>query len=543
MTHSNSTTLITLDKVRYQHPNGQVLFDSLSATIDNRLTGLVGDNGMGKSTLARLMAGVLKPSTGHLSISGKVHYVPQNIQPKTGETVVDLLQIRTPLTALERIEKGSTDPNDFEVLDERWSLRQTAQEALNQFGLQHVTLDTPLQNLSGGEMTQVALIGAFLSEADVLILDEPTNHLDRLQRQRLHQRIRDWSKVLIVISHDVELLNQMARILELTPKGLQSYGGNFAFYQQQKQHEQAVALDDLTHAKLERKKGLQTLQRQKERQQKRQQRATKSAKHINQSKALLDFQKNRSEVFTGKHQAEVKMAQKALNETVQQAEKAVVSEAEYHFFPPETVLDANKQVLRIEHLLFPFGLMPKQTLDLHLMGPQRVGLMGQNGCGKSTLLKLIAGQISSEKATAFDVYVPVAYIDQHARFLQEEQSVLTQVLDKTDLTETEVRLQLAQLALDADKIHLPTRELSGGERIKAALLLAVLQKPTPQLLLLDEPTNHIDYRSQQALIGMLNNYQGALMAASHDLDFLKALNLTHKLVWEPQNCIPILETF
>ncbi len=537
------TTLVTLDRVRYQHANGQNLFDSICATFDRQATGLVGDNGCGKSTLAKIITGDLVPSDGYVSRTGRVFYVPQNIRPQPHATIADLMQIRAELEALARIEQGSVDPHDFELLADRWLLRQNAQDALNQFGLQHVGLTTPLTELSGGEITQIALIGAFISEADYLILDEPTNHLDRRQRRRLQHYIRNWDNGLLVISHDRELLNLMTRTLELTAHGLKSYGGNFDFYLQQKQHEQQLLAAKLEHAKLERKRGLQALQQQKERQQKRQQRAAKAAKQTNQSQALLDFQKNRSQLHTGKLLTQTRDAQTQLDKQVSEAAKGVVKQIDYCFFPPETVLEPHKQVLQIEKLVFPYGLMPEGTLDLHLVGPQRVALLGANGCGKSTLLKMIAGQLAEPQADNFIRYVEPVYLDQHAGLLDARQTVLQQLLAISDLTEAEARQKLAQIALSAQKMELPSGQLSGGERIKAALLLATLQQPAPQLLLLDEPTNHIDYRSKQALIEMLNRYRGALMVASHDLDFLRQLKPTLKLEWYDNNRPPILEIY
>ncbi|WP_319380667.1 ATP-binding cassette domain-containing protein [Thiomicrorhabdus sp.] len=532
------TTLVTLDRVRYQHANGQGLFDTLSETFDRQPTGLVGDNGCGKSTLAKIIAGELAPSDGSVACTGRVFYVPQNIRLQDSETVVDLLQIRAELAALTRIEQGSSDSHDFELLADRWLLREKAQDALNHFGLPHLRLTTPVVKLSGGEITQVALIGAFISEADFLILDEPTNHLDRDQRRHLHQLIRDWKNGLLVISHDRELLNLMERILELSSTGLQSYGGNFDFYLQQKQHEQQVLAEKLERARLDRKKGLQALQQQKERQQKRQNRASKAAKQTNQSKALLDFQKNRSQLHSGKLSAQTRTVQIGLDRRVSEAEQAVIHEADYCFFPLETVLEPHKQVLQIDNLTFPYGLMPKSAFSLHFSGPQRMALTGANGCGKSTLLKMIAGQVSVPEAGRFICYVKTVYIDQHASLLEAEQTVLQQLLMVSNLTETEARQKLAQIALSAQKMDLKSCLLSGGERIKASLLIATLQQPTPKLLLLDEPTNHIDYRSKQALIKMLNQYQGALMIASHDGDFLNALHLTHQLKWKSKGQVP-----
>lgn len=525
------TTLITLDQLGFQHPNGQFLFENLNGKIGHETVGLVGDNGVGKTTLARLIIGDFEPTLGHIHHQGSSYYLAQQIQPSVGQTLADLMAISPILNALQRIEKGSINENDFAIVGRHWDIRHQTQTLLQQYDLAHFDLTTPCNQLSGGELTRVALIGAFLSDADLLILDEPTNHLDIQQRQILFDQIKQWKKGLLVISHDIQLLNQMSRILELSAHGLKSYGGNYDFYQQQKTLEQQALQAKLDHAKQQRKVELQTLQRQHERQQKKQAAGAREGKQANQAKILLDRQKERSQHSTAKLNKQISDTRNELNQNVQQAAQQLAKDTPRYIFPPQTQVAANKHILRLQRLILPYGLMDNKPLNLDITGAQRIALIGPNGCGKSTLLKIIAGQQAAQSGE-LQTLVANAYIDQHATQLQADIGVLEQLKQVSGLNESDARQRLAQIGLTAEKVLIPSRKLSGGERIKAALLCALYRQPAPQLLLLDEPNNHIDLASSQALIGMLNQYQGALIIVSHDMAFLNQLNLSHKLHWQ-----------
>ena len=162
----------------------------------------------------------------------------------------------------------------------------------------------------------------------------------------------------------------------------------------------------------------------------------------------------------------------------------------------------------------------------------RVALRGPNGCGKSTLLKVILGE-TAPRAGSCKVSVTCAYLDQHLSQLDLTQSVMAHLnLSNTPLEEGTLRTRLAQLQLGADKVSLPLAELSGGERLKAALACVLWREHAAQLLLLDEPTNHLDLASVQAIEAALAGFPGALLVVSHDESFLQGLALTHELVWE-----------
>jgi len=178
----------------------------------------------------------------------------------------------------------------------------------------------------------------------------------------------------------------------------------------------------------------------------------------------------------------------------------------------------------------PYGFEPLRTLSLTLSRGQRVALLGPNGCGKSTVLKVLAGQVQTLAGQA-DVHVKTAYLDQHLALLNLECSVLEQLQAlNRQLTESELRTRLAQLGLGAEQVNRPCAQLSGGERLKAAMACVFYAEQPAQLLLLDEPDNHLDLVSLLALENMLNEFTGTLVVTSHDKRFLDAIGITHRLI-------------
>lgn len=200
------------------------------------------------------------------------------------------------------------------------------------------------------------------------------------------------------------------------------------------------------------------------------------------------------------------------------------------FTLPGSEIPEGKQVLVLEELVVPY--VPVSPINWRMDGPMRVALRGPNGCGKSTLLKVMLGETAPVTGTC-KVSVRCAYLDQHLSRLDLSQSVMTHLsLGNTPLEEGALRTRLAQLQLGAEKVALPLAELSGGERLKAALACVLWREAATQLLLLDEPTNHLDLASVQAIEAALADYPGALLVVSHDEAFLAGLKLTHELVWE-----------
>lgn len=219
----------------------------------------------------------------------------------------------------------------------------------------------------------------------------------------------------------------------------------------------------------------------------------------------------------------------ALNAAVSQARERVEDDSPVMFTLPGSRIAEGKQAVVLEDLVLPYVAMP--PVNWRIDGPMRVALRGPNGCGKSTLLKVILRELEPVSGSC-SVSVKTAYLDQHLSQLDLTQSVMTHLnLHDTPLDEGVLRSRLAQLQLGADKVSLPLGELSGGERLKAALACVLWREEAAQLLLLDEPTNHLDLASMRAIEAALADFPGALLVVSHDLAFLDGLKLTHELVW------------
>jgi ATPase subunit of ABC transporter with duplicated ATPase domains len=525
MTHA---VTLTLQGVGFQLPDGRKLFDGLDERFDRRRAGLVGRNGAGKSVLAGILAGTLSPSSGRVLRSGSVFYLPQQIAPQAGQTVGALAGVQQVLDALRRIENGSTAASDFDRVGERWDLRERLAQTLAAFGLAGLPADLPASRLSGGEITRVGIAGALLSDADVLVLDEPSNHLDRDSRQALLDQLHRWPGGLIVVSHDRALLDGMQRIVELSETGLRSYGGGYRFYAEIRAQERTAAVQTLEHRRAEHRREQRQLDRQRERLARRQSRGARDAANANLAPILLGLRKSRSEHSAGRMRARQDAARAVSARRVYEAAAAVGEDREVVLLPP-TAERAPIRIAELRNVVLPHVTGATRRIDLRLLRGQRLAVTGPNGSGKSTLLRLLAGQLAALDGQC-EVGAARICIDQHLSVLDPASSVLDQLLAvNRTADEGRLRTQLALLGLDAGHVVSACACLSGGERVRAAIALALYAERPAQLLLLDEPSNHLDLAATQALEAALRQFDGTLVVASHDAHFLDALGLTHRL--------------
>ncbi|OON64033.1 ABC transporter ATP-binding protein [Massilia sp. KIM] len=524
-----TTTILALERASFILPDGRVLFSDLSEQFDTRRSGLVGRNGAGKSVLARVLAGELAPTSGRCLRQAPVFYLAQHAGQGDAVNVAALAGVGPVLDALARIEAGSTDPADFDAVGEHWDLPQRLAQELARLGLPGLAPDTPASSLSGGQAMRVALAGAALLDPGYLILDEPSNHLDRAARHALIDWLLAWRKGMLVISHDRELLGVMERILELSPQGLRSYGGDFAFYEEARRVEQDSAARQLEEARLALRRDEQARREQRERQDKRQAQGRREGKQANQAAILLGGRKERSEGSSGRLRQQHEAAREEQQRQVVEAAGRVREDAAVRIHAAQASAPAGRRVAALEDVLLPYARAPHARISLHLGGRQRVGILGPNGCGKSTLLKVLAGELAP-LAGERSLPARVAWLDQQFATLDPARSTLDQLLAlNRSVGQDMLRTWLVQLGLDAATVQRPTGQLSGGERLKAALACALYAEEPPQLLLLDEPGNHLDLPSLAALEAMLNGFQGALAVVSHDRVFLDRIGLTHRL--------------
>ena len=209
--------MISIRNLSYSHPNKDILFTDLNLTISSgQKLGLIGNNGSGKSTLLRLIAGDLHPLTGTIGLEEEAYYIPQHFGQFNGSSLAHALGIQDKITALKNILAGEVSAENFDMLGEDWSVEDRANAALADWHVPLADLQLQMESLSGGQKTRAFLAGISIHDPSLILLDEPTNHLDEEGRDALIRFIRESRKTIVVVSHDVRLLNELDSIAELT---------------------------------------------------------------------------------------------------------------------------------------------------------------------------------------------------------------------------------------------------------------------------------------------------------------------------------------
>ncbi|MFC9498219.1 ABC-F family ATP-binding cassette domain-containing protein [Streptomyces sp. NPDC056982] len=520
---------LTCSALSFQWQDGTPVLDGLSLAIGRGRTGLVGTNGTGKSTLLRLLAGQLAPSQGSVTVGGSLAYLPQNITLDTALRVDQALGIAERRAALRAIENGDVSEEHFDTVGDDWDVEERALATLGSLGLADVELDRTVGQLSGGETTLLRLAALLLERPDVLLLDEPTNNLDVFARRRLYEAVDSWrSGVLLVVSHDRELLERVDRIAELRSGSVNWYGGGWSAYEEALATQQEAAGRMLRAAEADVRRQKRELE---ETQIKVARRARHSKKMDAQRKAprIVAGEKKRSaqesgDKLRGLHEDRLSDA----HERREEAAEAIRNDAEIRVSLPHTAVPTGRTVLSIDELSLPHGKLRDGSLHIH--GPERIALVGRNGAGKTTLLRTLTGELEPLSGQA-KTFVPLRFLPQRLDVLDEELSVAANVARMAPgVTDNHIRSQLARFLFKGARAEQPAGTLSGGERFRAALAATMLAAPAPQLLMLDEPTNSLDMASVRQLTSALESYEGALLIASHDLPFLESIGITRWLL-------------
>ncbi|MFF3648618.1 ABC-F family ATP-binding cassette domain-containing protein [Streptomyces sp. NPDC002181] len=525
---SHVPAFITCSALSFDWPDGTPVFDDFHLAVGPGRTGLIGLNGCGKSTLLRLIAGELTPTEGQLSAVGTVGYLPQGVTLDTALRVDEALGIHTARAALHAIEAGEADEANFAAVGDDWDVEERALATLDQLGLARIGLDRTVGELSGGECVLLRLAALLLARPDVLLLDEPTNNLDLRARRRLYAAVESWSGVLLLVSHDRELLERVDQIADLHDGEVRWYGGNFSAYEEQLAAEQdaaermvRVAEADVQRQKRELSDAHMKLARRKRYGQ-------KMNDQKREPKIVMGARKRAAQESAGKHRilhAE-KLAQ--AKERLDQAAEAVRDDDEIRIKLPATQVPPGRRVLTLSDVHLAHGA--RVAGEWELRGPERIALVGRNGSGKTTLLLTIAGTLAPVSGEAV-THVTTRFLPQRLDVLDESRSVVENVARfAPQASNNLVRARLAHFLFRGARADRPAGTLSGGERFRAALAALLLAEPAPQLLMLDEPTNNLDLASVRQLTEALESYEGALLVASHDVPFLESVGITRWLL-------------
>jgi len=505
-----------LTDVSFDWPDGAPILGHVTGTFGVGRTALVGANGSGKTTLLRLISGELTPTGGSIVTAGTVDHLRQGIT-RGGDTVSDLLGITATRAALRAVETGSTDPEHFDAIGDGWDVEERARAELSALGLPE-DLDRPVTTLSGGEAMLAAIAGIRLRRADIALLDEPTNNLDVDARERLHDVVRSWRGTLIVVSHDLELLDLMDATAELRSGGIETFGGPYGEYREHLEIQQQAAEQALRAAE-------QVLKRERRQRIKVEQRIAHSERQgrvdrVNRRyvPAAINDRRNSAEKSQGARRDTADAKVDAARQAVQQAERAVRDDERIQLDLPDPGVPSGRRIAELR------GSDGRGHI---VQGPERIGLIGPYGVGKTTLVEALLPTVG----------VRTAYLPQRIA-LDDEATVLDVVRRAAPEVPLPVlRNRLARLFVRGDMVDRPVGTLSGGERFRVAFARLVLADPPPDLMVLDEPTNDLDLASVDQLVHALAGFRGALLVVSHDRRFLQRLELDLVLRLDPDGTL------
>src|SRR5580693_2099884 len=403
------TAAIVCSNLSFSWPDGAPVLSGVTVSFGPGRTGLIGVNGSGKSTLLRLIAGELRPGSGVVRARGEVGYLPQAITLGTRRTVSDLLGITAARDALHAIEAGETGEAAFAAVGDDWDVEERARAWLDRLGLGPpglggVGLDDRVERLSGGETILVALAALFLRRPDIMLLDEPTNNLDLDARRRLYDAVASWSGVMVIVSHDRELLTLVDQIADLSGGEVRIYGGDLEAYSELVAAERQAAQRAVTSADAEVRRERRDLIDAQIKQATRDRQGRKVAASRSLPKAVTDARKKHAQESAGRSRELHTERLAAARGRLEEAKQAAREDPEIRVELPSTAVPSGRTVLTVTGLagarwhpavppqaaVSPRVPLPGVLAELIVRGPERIALTGPNGAGKTTLLRAIA---------------------------------------------------------------------------------------------------------------------------------------------------------
>lgn len=523
--------MLRLQNLSYTHPNKDLLFRNINLSVStNEKIALIGNNGVGKSTLLKIIAGTLKPSAGSAAIDSQPYYVPQIFGQFNHLTVAEALHVDKKLKALREILNGNTSELNYETLQDDWMIEERCAEALRHWQLDELNLSGKMGDLSGGQKTKVFLAGISINQPEFVLLDEPSNHLDTKGREILYEFIENSTQTLIIVSHDRKLLNLLNTVCELNKDGIAVYGGNYDFYVIQKQTEVHTLGRDIQTKAKDLKKAKVKERETKERQQKLDSRGKGKQEKSGVAKIMMNTLRNKAESSTAKLKSVHSEKIGNIQQELQELRAAVPATDQMTFDFEHSHLHKGKILFTAEKINCSYNngqYLWQQPLDLQIVSGERIALKGANGSGKTTLIKIILGRQTPQTGRVSIADNKIVYIDQDYSLIDNSLSVNEQAqrFNTSALPQHDINIRLNRFLFTKEDWDKPCTALSGGERMRLMLCCLNISQQAPDIIILDEPTNNLDLRNIDILTQAIIDYEGTLLVVSHDETFLEQINI------------------
>lgn len=526
--------MILLQNISFGFPGGNLLFNHTNLTIQSSIkSALVGGNGMGKSTLLKMIAGEIQPLNGSINIQGDIFYVPQMFGNCNRLTIAECLKIDQKLYALQKITGGEVDEIYFEMLNDDWDIEERSHQALENWRLENFELTQKLDDLSGGQKTKVFLAGIQINQPDIIVLDEPTNHLDLEGRKLLYDFIDKTNATVVIVSHDRTLLNIVDIIFELSNQGIAAYGGNYDFYAEQKKVEEEALQNDIHSKERALKKAKEKERETLERKQKLDSRGRGKQEKSGVARIMMNTLRNNAEKNSSKLKSVHAEKISGISCDLRDLRSSLKNSDQMKVNFNDSNLHSGKILVTTEGINFTYGKgkLWKENISLKVKSGDRISVKGSNGSGKTTLIKLLLGKIEPSEGKINTAEFNSIYIDQEYSLIDHESTLydFVQTFNDSALQESEVKTLLSRFLFGKDAWDKKCGMLSGGERLRLLLCGLSISNKAPDMIILDEPTNNLDLQNVEILTNSIKNYHGTVLVISHDEIFLEEIEIDREL--------------